>query len=173
MRDARRVSPGLIVLLLVGLLGSLPGPAGVAKADGGIKVGVLHCRNVPGTRSTILIQSTVEISCKFVTPDGTEAYRGETGIALGIDLNITKTERMAFTVLMGTSDTSLGGFSLEGRYYGVKASATVGGGAGVAILVGGGDKNVTLQPLALEGSYGLGVAAGVGYLYLRRDATKS
>lgn len=172
MRDCGRVAPGLVILLLVGILVQVASVA-TARADGGVKVGVLHCRNVPGTRSTMLIQSTVEISCKFVTPDGTEGYRGETGIALGIDLNVTKTERMAFTVIMGTSDTSVGGFSLEGRYYGAKASATVGGGAGVAILVGGGDKNVTLQPLAVEGSYGLGVAAGVGYLFLHRDPTKS
>jgi hypothetical protein len=156
--------PALAVVAALSL-GAPPAAAGEA----GIKVGVLHCKNIPGTRSTLLIRSTVEIACKFETAGGTEHYKGETGIALGIDLNVTKTERMAFTVLMGTSDTAVGAYALEGKYYGAKVSATVGGGAGASVLVGGGDKGVTLQPLALEGSYGLGVAAGVGFLFLERD----
>ena len=34
------------------------------------------------------------------------------------------------------------------------------------VLVGGGKKNITLQPIALEGGSGLGAAAGAGYLFL-------
>jgi len=58
---------------------------------------------------------------------------------------------MAFTVLMATGNTTVGAYSLTGKYYGAKASATLGGGAGVSVLVGGGDDSVTLQPLAVEG----------------------
>lgn len=148
-------------------------PLQPALAGSGVKVGVLHCKNIPGTRSTFIIRSSVGIACEFETPGGTEYYRGETGIALGIDLNITKTERMAFTVFMATSDVAVGAYSLAGKYYGAKASATVGGGAGIAVLIGGGDDSVTLQPLALEGSYGLGAAGGLGYLYLERDPQRS
>jgi len=39
-------------------------------------------------------------------------------------------------------------------------------GVGAAVLVGGGDKSFSLQPLALEGSTGLGLSGGVGYLYI-------
>ena len=144
-------------------------PLGPALGGGGVKIGVLHCKNIPGTRSTLIIRSSVDISCRFETPGGTEYYKGETGIAFGIDLNVTKTERMAFTVFMATGNTAVGAYSLAGKYYGAKASATLGGGAGVSVLVGGGNDSVTLQPFAVEGSYGLGVAAGLGYLYLERD----
>ncbi len=109
-----------------------------------MKVGVLHCKNVPGTRTTLLIRSSVDITCKFETPGGTEYYRGETGIALGVDLNVTKTERMAYTMFMTTGDTAVGAYSLAGKYYGAKGSATVVGGVGVAVLVGGNSDNVTL-----------------------------
>jgi len=152
---------------------SVLAPLAPALGDGGVKVGVLHCRNIPGTRSTLIIRSSVGISCRFETPGGTEYYKGETGIALGIDLNVKKTERMAFTVLMATGNTTVGAYSLTGKYYGAKASATLGGGAGVSVLVGGGDDSVTLQPLAVEGSYGLGAAGGLGYLYLERDPRRS
>ena len=43
-------------------------------------------------------------------------------------------------------------------------SVTLGYGGGAGALVGGSDSNLTLQPLALEGSKGLGVAAGASYL---------
>jgi hypothetical protein len=109
----RRFQAPVAALACVAALWS--GHPGPARGETGVKVGVLTCKNIPGTRSTLLIRSTVEIACKFQTPDGTEHYRGETGIALGIDLNVTKTERMAFTVLMGTTDTAVGAYSLEGK----------------------------------------------------------
>jgi len=55
---------------------------------------------------------------------------------------------------------------LSGTYLGGQASATVGVGGGVAVMVGGGDQSFSLQPLALEVNSGLGAAAGIGYLSL-------
>ncbi len=167
MTTCKLVAAGLAVVAALALAQPLP-----ALAGGGVKVGVLHCKDIPGTRSTLLIRSSVEIRCKFETAGGTEYYRGETGIALGIDLNVKKTTRMAFTVFMATGDTAVGAYSLVGKYYGAKGSATLGGGVGVSVLVGGGNDNVSLQPLAVEGSYGLGVAGGLGYLYLERDRSR-
>ena len=164
MKRWKPVAAGMAVAVALALT-----PLAPALGGGGVKIGVLHCKNIPGTRSTLIIRSSVDISCRFETPGGTEYYTGETGIAFGIDLNVTKTERMAFTVFMATGDTAVGAYSLAGKYYGAKASATLGGGVGVSVLVGGGDDSVTLQPLAVEGSYGLGAAAGLGYLYLQRD----
>ena len=48
------------------------------------------------------------------------------------------------------------------------ASATVGVGAGANVLVGGGSGQVTLQPVSVEGSVGLNVAAGIGEVELRK-----
>ena len=39
-------------------------------------------------------------------------------------------------------------------------------GAGVSILVGGGDKSVSLVPVGVEGNTGFGAEAGVSYLTL-------
>jgi hypothetical protein len=47
--------------------------------------------------------------------------------------------------------------------------SSVGVGAGAAVLVGGGFKDFSLQPVALEGNIGLGAAAGLGYLYLEPE----
>jgi hypothetical protein len=56
---------------------------------------------------------------------------------------------------------------LEGGYGGVTASATVVGGVGANVLVGGFDKSVALQPVSIEGNTGLNVAAGIGALNLK------
>ena len=37
---------------------------------------------------------------------------------------------------------------------------------GAAALIGGGEKGINLQPLALEGSTGLGLSGGAAYLFL-------
>jgi len=43
----------------------------------------------------------------------------------------------------------------------VTASATVGIGVGANVLVGGSGNSIALQPLSVEGTTGLNVAAGV------------
>ena len=50
---------------------------------------------------------------------------------------------------------------------GAVVSATVGAGAGANVLVGGSSKQVSLQPVSVEGSIGLNVAAGIGEVDLR------
>ncbi len=163
MKPYKHFTPGLVLAgaLLLGL------PVHDAMARGGIEIGVLTCNSVEGTRRNLLIHSTVQVKCEFKTPEGQESYTGETGIGLGIDLNWNRSETTSFLVLGGTTDARLGAHSLAGTYVGGKASATFGVGAGAAALVGGGPKNISLQPLAFEGSSGLGVAGGVGYLILK------
>lgn len=136
------------------------------SAQGGVQVGVLSCSSVPGSRVDLIIHSAVRVNCVFKTPLGVERYRGNTGIGIGVDLTWSRQEEFIFAVLMATSDVRTGAHALAGRYVGVKASATIGVGVGAAALLGGGDKNVTLQPIGVEGSSGLGVAAGVAYLVL-------
>ncbi len=163
MKPYKQITPGLV--LAGALLLGLPIPDAIAR--GGIEIGVLTCNSVDGTRRNLLIHSTVQVTCVFKTPAGQESYTGETGIGLGVDLNWNRSETTHFVVLGGTSDTRLGAHSLAGAYVGGKASATFGVGAGVGALIGGGAKNISLQPLALEGSTGFGVAGGLGYLILK------
>lgn len=146
-------------------------PAQDAMAAGGIEVGILTCRTVPGSAANWLLHSSVAVNCIFSSPQGKERYRGRTGIGLGIDLSYTPDQRMAFTVLGGASDTSPEAFALSGKYLGGKAGATVGVGGAVAVLIGGGAKNISLQPLAVEGNTGFGASGGLTYLFLEPDRT--
>lgn len=139
-----------------------------AAAQGGVELGVLTCKNVPGTGINLFIHSSVATRCVFThAGGGEERYVGESGIGLGIDVNWHRDETVRFAVISATSDLGPGSYMLAGRYIGGQASATLGFGAGAAVLVGGGQKNITLQPLALATSTGADLATGIGYLYLR------
>ena len=72
---------------------------------------------------------------------------------------------MVWAVIAPTSD--VGKDALEGEYGGVSASAAVGVGAGVNVLIGGFDKSITLQPVSVEGRSGVNLAAGVSGLSLK------
>ena len=153
-----------ILISIVAASACLLGPT--AQAEQAIEVGVLTCDTVPGTGYNLIIRSTVDVTCTFTGSSGFEEnYRGETGIGLGVDLNLDRDASIAFTVL-AAGDVDPGNYALAGKYVGGKASVTVGVGLGAAVLVGGGDKSFGLQPLALEGSTGLGLSGGIGYLYI-------
>lgn len=153
-------------LVLAALTASAPAPARAAE---GVNIGVLKCKTIPGTRVQLLIHSSVGLNCVFQTANGQESYKGESGIGLGVDLSWDRVEYIAYTVLSASKAYEMGSYSLAGSFVGAKASATAGVGAGAAVLIGGGDKNITLQPLALEGSTGVGVAGGAAYLFLKAD----
>jgi Protein of unknown function (DUF992) len=129
----------------------------------GVQVGILSCDTVPGSGTNWIVRSTVDLTCIFDGPWGSERYRGESGIALGVDLKFNRREKIAFAVIAAASDIRSRTHALAGRYYGGKASATLIYGVGAAALIGGGAKNVALQPLAVESSTGFGLSGGVGY----------
>jgi len=136
-----------------------------ATAAGSSDIGILNCKAVPGTRLNLIVRSTVDVRCSFKGSGVTERYVGETGIALGLDLSFRKDEQFAFTVL-SASNKAPGNHALAGKYIGGKATAAAGIGLGAAALIGGSSDNFGLQPLALESSKGVGVAAGIGFLHL-------
>ena len=138
-------------------------------AAGGVEVGVLTCDVVPGSRVNLLIRSTADVNCSFEHNGEKETYKGETGIALGLDLSFRENERMGFTVFAASDDVRPGSKSLAGRYVGGQVSAAAGLGLGAKALVGGGGKSIGLQPLAVETSTGIGVAGGLGFLYLEAE----
>ncbi|MEW8506038.1 MAG: DUF992 domain-containing protein [Candidatus Thiodiazotropha sp.] len=137
-----------------------------ASAGGGIQLGMLTCKSIPGTHRYFVVHHTVGIDCTFSHTQGQEHYKGIAGIALGLDLNWRETESMAYTVIGGSSDLDPAAYSLSGSYLGAQASVTVAVGASAAILVGGGTHNISLQPISLGVNTGLGAALGIGYLSL-------
>lgn len=159
------MKPGILTTLLLAGMMSLIGSTS-ALAEGGLEVGLLTCNVVPGSRVNLLIRSTADVECTFENDGVSEAYHGETGIALGLDLSFRTNESMVFTVIAAADDVAPGAKALGGRYVGGQVSAAAGLGLGAKALVGGGAKNIGLQPLALETSTGIGIAGGLGFLYI-------
>ena len=134
----------------------------------GVKIGILKCHQIKGSKVNLLIHSTAQITCLFTSLSGERQaiYKGETGIGLGIDLNWKISDTISFAVLGASMDTGPGKHPLSGKYVGAKVSASAGVGTGAQVLIGAGKNQFTLQPLGVESSKGFGVAVGLGYLYL-------
>lgn len=131
----------------------------------GVKVGVLTCRSVPDTSMSLLVHSVTDVECVIEHSGIEDRYKGEAGVALGVDVHWNRDETLRYTVLSTHGATEPKGF-LAGRFTGAKVGASLGVGGGLQILVGGGEEHLTLQPLALETTTGLSVHGGLGYLYL-------
>lgn len=128
----------------------------------GVKVGMLTCNVAPGTG--FILGSDKAVSCTFAGNGRNETYQG-TFKKFGIDIGSTNAYVVKWGVFAPT--TSYKGGALAGTYVGATGSATVGVGAGANVLVGGGNKSFTLQPVSASLQTGLNVAAGVGELHLR------
>ena len=164
----RSVMTAASALLLVGVtLGAhaqTPATPGTPQAAGrsGANVGSLTC-NVAGGVGFVF-GSSKDISCILARTYGiAERYTG-TIRKYGVDLGFTKEAQMVWLVF---APGNIGPGSLAGTYVGGTASATVGVGAGANVLLGGGSGQVTLQPVSVEGSVGLNIAAGIGELELK------
>jgi hypothetical protein len=95
-------------------------------------------------------------------PSG-ERYVGEVK-RFGIDIGYTREAQIVWLVF-APGNVSSG--SLAGSYGGVAVQGTVGVGAGANILVGGSNKQISLQPVGVEGSGGANVAGGVAEISLK------
>jgi len=82
-------------------------------------------------------------------------------VGLGLDLSVMRNERMVFSVLTLGRDVRAGSHGLAGRYI---------GGLGAASLIGAGDDQLALGPVALKAGEGIGASAGISYLTLRAAA---
>ncbi|MBI2993947.1 MAG: DUF992 domain-containing protein [Gammaproteobacteria bacterium] len=163
-----RVASGFIGTLAACALAFTALQGAFAAETAGVQLGILQCKVIPGTRVNLLVRSTADVGCTFDYGGVVEKYRGETGIALGLDLSIKNDEQMAFGVIAASSDVTPGAYSLAGKYVGGQASAAAGVGVGAKVLIGGGKNNISLQPLALETSTGIGASGGLGFLYIEK-----
>ena len=131
-------------------------------AQSGANVGSLTC-NVAGGIGFVF-GSSKDLSCLFTRTNGTaEKYTGSIK-KYGVDIGFTKEAQMVWLVF-APGNISPG--AVAGSYAGATASATVGVGAGANVLIGGSSKQITLQPVSVEGSVGLNVAAGIGAVDLQ------
>ncbi len=138
-----------------------------------VEVGSLTCKVLPNTRRNYLVRSTAQVDCVFSSLRGEkEMYRGVAGIQLGLDLTVRENEELAFAVFSSRKKgETRPPYALKGKYFGASATASFSYGIGAAALVGGSRKEISLQPLGISTLRGLGIGAGLGYLYLERGDT--
>ncbi len=140
--------------------------SGPARAEEGVKAGLLACNVDSGWG--FVFGSTREIKCSFTHGGGSvEHYAGHIR-KFGVDIGYLSGGVVAWAVLAPTTDVGKG--ALAGDYGGVTGSATVVGGAGVNVLVGGFKNSFSLQPVSFEGNAGLNVAGGIAEMTLEYQA---
>lgn len=136
------------------------------QAQAKVQVGTLTC--VGGEGIGLLVGSKKSYHCRFAPTAGqwTEVYRA-TVTKIGLDVGVTGTTTMVWTVLAASMPRR--GGALSGSYGGAAADVALGVGGGGKVLVGGSAKSIVLQPLSVQGQTGLNLAVGVAGMTLRRS----
>ncbi|MCC8430368.1 DUF992 domain-containing protein [Reyranella aquatilis] len=143
------------------ILAAFAAPA-AAQTKSGVNAGSLTCTVSGGVG--FVFGSSKELTCLFSRSNGmAERYTG-TIKKFGLDVGFTKEAQIVWLVF---APGSLSSGALAGVYAGATASATAGAGVGANVLVGGSNNQVSLQPVSVEGSVGLNVAAGIAEVELR------
>jgi hypothetical protein len=136
--------------------------AAPASADG-VKVGTLTCHVASGWG--FIFGSSKDLRCVYHPNAGMGEHYVGTVSKFGVDIGYTDSSVIVWGVIAPHSGIAHG--ALQGGYAGATASATAGVGVGANVLVGGLDRSITLQPVSIEGSTGLNVAAGIGAINLK------
>jgi hypothetical protein len=130
-------------------------------ADAQVRAGMLTCTVAPGMG--FVIGSQKSVNCNFRSVQGwQESYAGRI-TRIGLDVGFTEGGTIAWAVYAPAQG---GRGALAGGYGGATAEATVIGGLGANVLVGGFQRSITLQPLSVGAQRGLNAAAGIGGLEL-------
>ena len=127
------------------------------------RVGRLICTSSP--RVGLVLGSAQELRCVFAAMRPPRQYVYEGRIRrVGIDLGVTSAGSLSWAVLARNS--RIGPGTLRGNYVGASGNVAVGPGLGANVLIGGSRRTIMLQPLSIERSIGLNLAAGVTNLTL-------
>lgn len=133
-----------------------------ARAQGGVQIGALTC-NVAGGFGFIF-GSSRNVTCTFAPPGRPPEHYLGTINRFGVDIGYIRGGVLIWTVFAPTINIAPG--SLAGTFTGATASATVGVGLGANVLVGGSANSIALQPVSIQGTTGLNVAAGIAQMTL-------
>jgi Protein of unknown function (DUF992) len=134
-----------------------------AHAQGSARVGTLTCGVASGWG--FVFGSSRALRCTFAPASGPPEHYAGSIQRFGVDIGYTQGGVLVWAVLAPTSNLAPG--ALAGNFVGATGSATVGVGVGANVLVGGSNRTISLQPVSIEGSTGLNVAAGIGAISLR------
>ena len=127
------------------------------------RVGMLQCDSTP--RVGLVLGSAQSLRCVFRANNSSRRYVYEGRIRrVGIDLGVTSLGTFSWAVFARNSRVGPG--TLRGNYVGASGNFAFGPGIGANVLVGGSRRTIALQPLSVERSIGLNLAAGVSNLTL-------
>ena len=151
-----------LAVATAGLMTFAIGIAAQAETPKGVNAGSLTCNVAGGTG--FVFGSSKELDCILARPNGTaERYTG-TVKKYGVDIGFTKQGHIVWLVF---APGQVANGALAGDYVGPTASASVGVGVGANVLIGGGSKQISLQPVSVEGNVGVNVAAGLAEVTLK------
>ena len=128
------------------------------------KVGRLLC--LSSSRVGKVLGSTQSLRCVFHRRNSSQRYIYDGRIRrVGVDVGATRAGALSWRVLARNSPR-LGPGRLTGRYVGASASVALGPGFGANVLIGGSRRSIVLQPISVERSIGINLAAGLASLTL-------
>jgi hypothetical protein len=153
-----------IIRLLIALTASTLIATVPSRAQGeAFRVGRLLCFS--GPRIGLLLGSTQSLRCVFYRSGSTQRYIYEGRIRrAGFDLGVTGSGSLSWAVFARNSGIGRG--TMHGSYVGVSGNVALGPGFGANVLIGGSRRSIVLQPLSLERSIGVNLAATVTNLTL-------
>ena len=127
------------------------------------RVGRLLCFSTP--RVGLVLGSAQDLRCVFhaINPARQYIYEGRIR-RVGLDLGVTSAGTLSWAVF--AKNSRIGPGALRGNYVGASGNIAVGPGLGANVLIGGSRRSVMLQPISVERSIGLNLAAGVTNLTL-------
>ena len=151
-------------IVLAGIVLALSASAAPTNAQQAkVQIGVLECRG--GASVGFIVGSVTNLGCVLRAGNRPDDFYVATIRKVGLDIGVTQESVLAWGVFAPVAQFGPG--DLAGNYAGAQGSATLGIGVGGNVLVGGSANSIALQPLSLQGSTGLSVAAGLESLELR------
>ena len=115
-------------------------------------------------RVGLIVGSTQSLRCEFHATTGQRYIYAGRIRRVGLDIGATAGGVLSWLVLAKNSRVGPG--TLRGTYVGAGGSVAFGPGLGANVLIGGSRRSIALQPISVERSVGVNLAAGVTSLTL-------
>lgn len=128
-----------------------------------VEVGVLECRG--GATEGFIVGAVVHLRC-VLRINGTPEDRYVATIQkVGLDVGFTESTTLMWKVFAPVAQPGRG--DIAGIYIGADAMAAAIVGVGGNVLLGGSNNNIALQPVSVQATTGVIVAAGLERMELR------
>ena len=151
----------LLTVALASLaVGALP-MSTPAHAAVTVKAGILTCH--VGSGYGFVFGSSRHLNCTYQSGGRIEHYTGDIS-KWGVDIGYLQSGVLVWAVVAPTTDLAAG--ALNGEYGGLTAGAAVAVGADANALIGGSNREISLQPFSVGGEKGFNLAAGIASITL-------